>query len=78
VRNRGADCAGTSCVGRCGHVLCVGGGGGDGGRGQTGDHFCFYLSNLKTWFERCRDAGVVWVNPRFIHLDETRTCVAPA
>jgi hypothetical protein len=45
-----------------------------GGGGQTGDHFCFYLSDLKTWFDKCRAEGIVWVNPRFTHLDETRTC----
>jgi len=39
----------------------------------TGDHFCIYLADLKTRFEKCRAAGVVWVNPRFLHLDETRT-----
>lgn len=39
----------------------------------TGDHFCFYVADLKACFEGCKQAGVVWVNPRFSHLDASET-----
>ena len=39
----------------------------------TGDHFCVYVSDLQQTFEQCDAAGIVWVNPRFTHLDESRT-----
>jgi len=39
----------------------------------TGDHLCVYVSDYEAVFERCLAAGVVWVNPRFTHLDKSET-----
>lgn len=37
----------------------------------TGDHICIYIADFKTCFERLSEAGLVWINPRFTHLDAT-------
>jgi len=39
----------------------------------TGDHFCFYITDFKKAFDRCKELGLVWINPRFTHLDKTES-----
>lgn len=39
----------------------------------NGDHFCIYVGDFEGCFERCHDLDLLYVNPRFTFLDETRT-----
>jgi len=58
--------------------------GGPGGRSQsvrfvevekppptTGEHFAIYVSRFEETFSKCLDNNLVWVNPRFVHLDNS-------
>jgi len=39
----------------------------------NGDHFCIYIGDFEACFERCRERGILYVNPRFTWLDDSRT-----
>jgi hypothetical protein len=62
-RARGPDCRSTVSVGGCVACICVGFGGAEmwGARQKTTP--AFYLSDLKTCFDKCWTEGIVWVNP---------------
>merc|ERR1740121_51787 len=38
-----------------------------------GDHFCFYIKDFESIFARCEKQGLLYVNPRFTFLDDTRS-----
>mmetsp|Transcript_27612 Transcript_27612/g.51502 ORF Transcript_27612/g.51502 Transcript_27612/m.51502 type:complete len:309 (-) Transcript_27612:206-1132(-) len=40
---------------------------------DNGEHLAIYIGDYEECFKRCQKHGVVWVNPRFTHLDNTRT-----
>eukprot|EP00656_Telonema_subtile_P006675 TRINITY_DN13099_c0_g1_i1.p1 TRINITY_DN13099_c0_g1~~TRINITY_DN13099_c0_g1_i1.p1 ORF type:complete len:167 (-),score=47.28 TRINITY_DN13099_c0_g1_i1:200-700(-) len=42
-------------------------------REYTGDHFCIYIGDFEAVFERCRERELLYVNPRFTWLDDSRT-----
>lgn len=39
----------------------------------AGEHFCFYMRGFEDAFERCLERGLLYVNPRFTHLDDSLT-----
>uniref|UniRef100_A0A7S1A376 VOC domain-containing protein n=1 Tax=Noctiluca scintillans TaxID=2966 RepID=A0A7S1A376_NOCSC len=39
----------------------------------VGDHFCIYVGDFESCFERCQERGVLYVNPRFTWLDDSKT-----
>lgn len=38
-----------------------------------GDHFCMYIGDFEGSFSRCAQRGLLYVNPRFTFLDDSRT-----
>mmetsp|Transcript_20191 Transcript_20191/g.38963 ORF Transcript_20191/g.38963 Transcript_20191/m.38963 type:complete len:190 (-) Transcript_20191:153-722(-) len=40
---------------------------------DNGEHLAIYIGDYEECFKRCQKQGVVWVNPRFTHLDNTLT-----
>lgn len=38
-----------------------------------GDHMCIYIGDFEGVFERCRERGLLYVNPRFTFLDDSMT-----
>eukprot|EP00466_Bigelowiella_natans_P012411 jgi/Bigna1/68341/fgenesh1_pg.6_\ len=36
---------------------------------SIGEHLAMYIGNFEETFLKCLDRGAVWVNPRFVHLD---------
>lgn len=39
----------------------------------SGDHMCIYIGDFEGCFERCSAAGILYVNPRFTFLDDSKT-----
>mmetsp|Transcript_100709 Transcript_100709/g.260151 ORF Transcript_100709/g.260151 Transcript_100709/m.260151 type:complete len:290 (-) Transcript_100709:164-1033(-) len=39
----------------------------------TGDHFAIYIGDFEGTFVRCAERELLYVNPRFTHLDDSRT-----
>eukprot|EP01059_Diplonema_ambulator_P035793 TRINITY_DN858_c1_g1_i2.p1 TRINITY_DN858_c1_g1~~TRINITY_DN858_c1_g1_i2.p1 ORF type:complete len:269 (+),score=62.17 TRINITY_DN858_c1_g1_i2:62-868(+) len=42
-------------------------------RPYSGEHLCIYISNLIPAYRNCAKQGIIWVNPRFIHIEAART-----
>mmetsp|Transcript_25824 Transcript_25824/g.45859 ORF Transcript_25824/g.45859 Transcript_25824/m.45859 type:complete len:302 (-) Transcript_25824:151-1056(-) len=40
---------------------------------DRGEHMAIYIGDFEGCFKRCKNLGLVWVNPRFKHLDNTET-----
>jgi len=40
---------------------------------ELGEHVAIYVADFATCFERLLARGLVWVNPRFVHLDNSST-----
>jgi len=40
---------------------------------ELGEHMAIYIGDYAGCFERLRARGLVWVNPRFLHLDNSTT-----
>jgi len=40
---------------------------------DNGEHMAIYIGDFEGCFTRCDKLGLVWINPRFVHLDNTKT-----
>jgi len=40
---------------------------------DDGEHVAMYIGDFLGTFKRCHKLGLVWVNPRFVHLDNTKS-----
>lgn len=40
---------------------------------ELGEHMAIYVADFEGCFQRLLDRGLIWVNPRFVHLDKSTT-----
>ncbi|CAK9046612.1 unnamed protein product [Durusdinium trenchii] len=40
---------------------------------EVGEHMAIYVNDFEGCFQRLLERGLVWVNPRFVHLDKSTT-----
>eukprot|EP00931_Biecheleriopsis_adriatica_P123330 TRINITY_DN98363_c0_g1_i1.p1 TRINITY_DN98363_c0_g1~~TRINITY_DN98363_c0_g1_i1.p1 ORF type:complete len:283 (+),score=56.02 TRINITY_DN98363_c0_g1_i1:30-878(+) len=45
----------------------------EGAEAYQGDHLCIYIGDFEGVFERCLQQELLYVNPRFTHLDDSRS-----